>query len=166
VLKFYLKEFAEFQLSELKSEPLETLPLSKVRFRRDSESSSNATEKSLITSPLMSLGGYKDDEIDSLEDLVELARPHYFFNESAVPIKDLSSQRWNRYAVDFFTHGQLSLIIEDNQLTGGDAWAFLKDFKMILSSIDTALRGYTDDEELQEIFSSISVTFAQKFSST
>ncbi|KAM9330426.1 putative ATP-dependent RNA helicase DDX60 [Gastrophryne carolinensis] len=52
----------------------------------------------------------------------------------------------NSYALDFFKHGSLSAIVEDNGFNPGDAYYKLRDFYLAIASISVSMKELCEDE--------------------
>ena len=53
----------------------------------------------------------------------------------------------NSYVLDFFRHGSEKLLIAENELSTGDTYGLLLDFRLVLSSVATSLKIIVKDEE-------------------
>uniref|UniRef100_UPI00398E78A8 probable ATP-dependent RNA helicase DDX60 n=1 Tax=Pristiophorus japonicus TaxID=55135 RepID=UPI00398E78A8 len=71
----------------------------------------------------------------------------------------------NAYALDFYKHGSLKALLNDNMLHLGDAYNVLNDFQLTISSISTSLKELCDnkDDVVVLAFEQLKDTFNQKF---
>jgi len=95
------------------------------------------------------------DNFGSLEELHHEARHEAYVHRSAIPTIPTQGIRGkdlilNRYALDFFTHGQFKAMTVGNGLYGGQSWELLDGFKSILSAISMALRKLATTAEQME----------------
>nr|XP_012312632.2 probable ATP-dependent RNA helicase DDX60 [Aotus nancymaae]XP_012312633.2 probable ATP-dependent RNA helicase DDX60 [Aotus nancymaae] len=156
------------------------LPLSKIKFTgkecEDSQLVSHlmsCKEGRVAISPFVCLSGNFDG------DLLQLGTPNHVtlgtigVNRSQAPV--LLSQRFdnrgrkmplNAYALDFYKHGSLLGLVQDNRMNAGDAYDLLKDFALILKSISVSLRELCENEDDNVVlaFEQLSTTFWEKFS--
>ncbi|KLO14115.1 P-loop containing nucleoside triphosphate hydrolase protein [Schizopora paradoxa] len=86
------------------------------------------------------------DRVQSVEELARTCRRGLELNEHAIPsltqISSLPSNdrpNLNAYLLDFFTHGQLDMIVTANGIRRGDVWYLLQDFDLTLKAIRLAL---------------------------
>ncbi|KAG8504607.1 putative ATP-dependent RNA helicase DDX60, partial [Galemys pyrenaicus] len=72
----------------------------------------------------------------------------------------------NAYALDFYKHGSLKGLTQDNRMNEGDAYLMLKDFALIIQSISISLRELCENEEDNVVlaFEQLSETFSKKLS--
>lgn len=87
-----------------------------------------------------------DDRVQSVEELARTCRRGLELNEHAIPsltqISSLPSNErpsLNAYLFDFFTHGQLDMLVTANGIRRGDVWYLLQDFDLTLKAIRLAL---------------------------
>ncbi|XP_078069553.1 putative ATP-dependent RNA helicase DDX60 [Mustelus asterias] len=71
----------------------------------------------------------------------------------------------NAYALDFYRHGSLKALLNDNMLHLGEAYNVLNEFQITLSSISTSLKELCDNKEDVVVlaFEQLRDTFYQKF---
>ncbi|GCB73226.1 probable ATP-dependent RNA helicase DDX60 [Scyliorhinus torazame] len=71
----------------------------------------------------------------------------------------------NAYALDFYRHGSLKALLNDNMLHLGEAYNVLNEFQITLSSISTSLKELCDNKEDAVVlaFEQLKDTFYQKF---
>ncbi|KAI1382467.1 P-loop containing nucleoside triphosphate hydrolase protein [Hypoxylon crocopeplum] len=99
-----------------------------------------------VRSPFVALSGFTDN-FDTISELCDTARAGVFLEESAVPYiriapRETNGVPWNAYLYDFFKHGDMSTLVRDNRIKGGDVWFLLKDFSLILATITTSLANF------------------------
>lgn len=71
----------------------------------------------------------------------------------------------NAYALDFYKHGSLTGLVQDNRIHRGDAYNLLKDFYLTIKSISVSLRELCENEEDNVVlaFEQLSKSFHEKF---
>uniref|UniRef100_A0A4W3GPQ1 DExD/H-box helicase 60 n=1 Tax=Callorhinchus milii TaxID=7868 RepID=A0A4W3GPQ1_CALMI len=71
----------------------------------------------------------------------------------------------NAYALDFYKHGSLKALMNDNMLHLGDAYVILNDFRLVLNSIRTSLKELCDNKEDHVVlaFEQLNESYYQKF---
>ncbi|ORY63865.1 uncharacterized protein BCR38DRAFT_433323 [Pseudomassariella vexata] len=102
-----------------------------------------AAPKTTSRSPFAALSGL-GDEFKSVQDLCETVRAGVFLEEAAVPYipiypDDTNGVPFNAYIYDFFKHGDMTALVRDNGIKGGDVWFLLKDFSLVLATITASL---------------------------
>ncbi|XP_058406303.1 probable ATP-dependent RNA helicase DDX60 [Diceros bicornis minor] len=175
------KDFASFllivsRLADMKQEY--QLPLSKIDFTgkecEDSQLVShlmNCKEGRVAISPFVCLSGNSDG------DLLQPATPNHVIlrtmgiDHTQAPV--LRSQMFdnqgrrmplNAYALDFYKHGSLIGLVQDNRMNEGEAYVSLKDFALTIQSISVSLRELCENEEDNVVlaFEQLSDTFFKK----
>lgn len=70
----------------------------------------------------------------------------------------------NAYALDFYKHGSLTGLVQDNRLHEGAAYDLLKDFALTIKSISVSLRELCEDEDDNVVlaFEQLSKSFSEK----
>ncbi|XP_047407322.1 probable ATP-dependent RNA helicase DDX60 isoform X2 [Sciurus carolinensis] len=176
------KDFACFllivsKLADMKQEY--QLPLSKISFTgkecEDSQLVShlmNCKEGRTAISPFVCLSGNFNDV------LLEPGTPSHVvlhtigLNHIEAPVLwpqhfDSQGRRMplNAYALDFYKHGSLVGLTQDNRLHEGDAYQLLKDFALTIKSISVSLRELCENEDDNVVlaFEQLSETFMEKF---
>ncbi|XP_036137795.1 probable ATP-dependent RNA helicase DDX60 isoform X2 [Molossus molossus] len=175
------KDFASFlqivsKLADMKQEY--QLPLSKINFTgeecEDSQLVSHlmsCKEGRVAISPFVCLSGNSDG------DLLQPGTPKHVIlhtigiNHSQAPLLwperfDGQGRRMplNAYALDFYKHGSLIGLVQDNRMNEGDAYELLKDFSLTIQSISVSLRELCENEEDNVVlaFEQLSKTFREK----
>ncbi|KAI1767757.1 P-loop containing nucleoside triphosphate hydrolase protein [Hypoxylon sp. FL1150] len=102
--------------------------------------------ETVVRSPFAALSGFTDD-FETISELCNSARAGVFLEESAIPYIPMAPHEtngvpWNAYLYDFFKHGDMSALVRDNGIKGGDVWFRLKDFSLILATIVTSLTNF------------------------
>ncbi|XP_036170756.1 probable ATP-dependent RNA helicase DDX60 isoform X1 [Myotis myotis] len=176
------KDFASFllivsKLADMKQEY--QLPLSKINFTgkecEDSQLVSHlmsCKEGRVAISPFVCLSGNSDG------DLLQPATPSHVIlrtigiSHAQAPVLwphrfDSQGRRMplNAYALDFYKHGSLTGLVQDNRMNEGDAYELLKDFSLTLQSISVSLRELCENEDDNVVlaFEQLSKTFSEKF---
>ncbi|XP_074253107.1 putative ATP-dependent RNA helicase DDX60-like isoform X4 [Saimiri boliviensis] len=156
------------------------LPLSKIKFTgkecEDSQLISHlmsCKEGRVAISPFVCLSGNFDGDLLQLETPNHVTLGTIGVNCSQAPV--LLSQRFdnrgrkmplNAYALDFYKHGSLLGLVQDNRMNEGDAYYLLKDFALTLKSISVSLRELCENEDDNVVlaFEQLSTTFWEKLS--
>ncbi|XP_027622591.1 probable ATP-dependent RNA helicase DDX60 isoform X2 [Tupaia chinensis] len=176
------KDFASFllivsKLADMKQE--HQLPLSKIKFTgkecEDSQLVSHlmgCKEGRVAISPFVCLSGNSDD------DLLQPGTPNHVtlrtisINHTQAPVlwpQKFDSQGrgmpLNAYALDFYKHGSLKGLSQDNGMNEGDAYQLLKDFLLTIQSISVSLRELCENEDDNVVlaFEQLSQNFREKF---
>ncbi|GAB5570388.1 probable ATP-dependent RNA helicase DDX60 isoform X1 [Prionailurus iriomotensis] len=70
----------------------------------------------------------------------------------------------NAYALDFYKHGSLTGLVQDNRMNEGTAYELLKDFALTIRSISVSLRELCENEDDNVVlaFEQLSETFFEK----
>ena len=107
-----------------------------------------------LRSPFVALSGFTDT-FDSIHELCDTVRSGVFLEESAVPYipiypDDTGGVPWNAYIYDFFKHGNLEALVDDNQIKRGDVWFHLKDFSLVLATITTSISNYFNQKSMDD----------------
>jgi hypothetical protein len=106
--------------------------------------------ETIVRSPFAALSGFTD-EFQTIRELCQTVRSGVFLDETAIPYVRVSEQErggvpWNAYLYDFFKHGDLTALVRDNGIKGGDVWFHLKDFSLILATIVTSLANFLNPD--------------------
>ncbi|KAM4708141.1 putative ATP-dependent RNA helicase DDX60 isoform 2-T2 [Discoglossus pictus] len=151
------------------------LPLSQINFSGKELQNSQLvnhlmtfTDGRSAISPFACLSGNTDHDLFNLTNINSLLLQTAYINVKNIPIlhlekKDACGRRMilNSYVLDFFKHGSLPAIVEDNGFNEGMAYYLLKDFLLSVSSISVSLKEMCGDEnnrvvlafeQLQEMF--------------
>ncbi|XP_054995033.1 probable ATP-dependent RNA helicase DDX60 [Sorex araneus] len=176
------KDFASFllivsKLADMKQEY--KLPLSKIDFSgkecEDSQLVShlmNCKEGKVAISPFVCLSGNTDSVLlrPATSDNVILRTVNISYSQAPLLKKHKVDSQGrimplNSYALDFYKHGSLKGIAQDNRINEGDAYLLLKDFMLTIKSISVSLRELCEDEEDNVVlaFEHLSETYAEKF---
>ncbi|ERE91786.1 putative ATP-dependent RNA helicase DDX60-like protein [Cricetulus griseus] len=175
-------DFAAFllivsRLADMKQEY--QLPLSKIEFAgKECEDSPlvshlmSCREGRVAVSPFVCLSGNFDEDLlhPGVSDNVVLHTiavnhcqapvlwPHRFDNTGRkMPL--------NAYALDFYKHGSLVGLVQDNGIHQGEAYHLLKDFFLTIKSISVSLRELCENEEDNVVlaFEQLVESFKEKF---
>ncbi|XP_039732062.1 putative ATP-dependent RNA helicase DDX60 [Pteropus medius] len=175
------KDFASFllivsNLADMKQEY--QLPVSEISFTgkeyEDSQLVSHlmsCKEGKVAISPFVCLSGNSDS------DLLQPKTPNHVIlrtigiSHAQVPV--LWSQKidgqgrimpLNAYVLDFYKHGSLIGLVQDNRMNEGEAYQLLKDFSLTIQSISVSLRELCENEEDNVVlaFEQLSETFLEK----
>ncbi|XP_054432048.1 probable ATP-dependent RNA helicase DDX60 [Pteronotus mesoamericanus] len=175
------RDFASFllivsKLADMKQEY--QLPLSKIDFTgkecEDSQLVSHlmsCKEGRRAISPFVCLSGNSDHDLLHLETPDHVILRTVGISYTQAPL--LWSQKYdsqgrrmplNAYALDFYKHGSLIGLVQDNRMNEGDAYQLLKDFLLTIKSISVSLRELCECEEDNVVlaFEQLSETFSEK----
>ncbi|XP_007527285.3 probable ATP-dependent RNA helicase DDX60 [Erinaceus europaeus] len=176
------KDFSFFlqivsRLADMKKEY--QLPLSKIDFTgKESDKSQfvshlmNCKEGKVAISPFACLSGNFDDDLLKFQNPSCVVLHTVSIHHYQAPI--LNSQKFdnqgrrmplNAYALDFYKHGSLTGLSQDNRMNKGEAYELLKDFALTLKSISVSLRELCENEDDNVVlaFEQLSKTFMDKF---
>ncbi|XP_028350083.1 probable ATP-dependent RNA helicase DDX60 isoform X2 [Physeter macrocephalus] len=176
------KDFASFllivsRLADMKQE--HQLPLSKIDFSgeecEDSQLVSHlmsCKEGRVAISPFACLSGNSDGNLLHLETSDHVTLRTIGIDSTRAPVLwpqgfDHQGRRMqlNAYALDFYRHGSLTGLVQDNRMNEGAAYQLLKDFGLTIQSISVSLRELCENEEDNVVlaFEQLSETFFEKF---
>ncbi|KAL1773034.1 putative ATP-dependent RNA helicase DDX60, partial [Sigmodon hispidus] len=176
------EDFASFllivsQLADMKQEY--QLPLSKIKFTgKECEDSPlvshlmNCRSGRVAVSPFVCLSGNFDVDLlrPGVSDNVTLHTVD--INHTQAPVLwpqnyDNTGKKMplNAYALDFYKHGSLVGLVQDNRIHEGEAYRLLKDFCLTIKSISVSLRELCENEEDNVVlaFEQLSESFHEKF---
>ncbi|KAK1460112.1 DEAD/DEAH box helicase [Colletotrichum melonis] len=149
-LKTFKTYVRSFIAQNLQDSPDNQLPFTKRRVGAGGEASADISTAQIPTlpypilrSPFAALSGFIDD-FATIHELCDTVRAGVFLDESAIPYipiypEETNGVPWNAYIYDFYKHGDLNTLVQDNGIKGGDVWFHLKDFSLILATIVTSL---------------------------
>ncbi|XP_072480309.1 probable ATP-dependent RNA helicase DDX60 isoform X2 [Notamacropus eugenii] len=146
------RDFSHFLLiaskfADMKKE--HQLPLSKIEFTgKECDTSKLAShlmgckkDRSAI-SPFVSLSGVTDQDLLQVQDVNSIILHTVGVTSSQAPVLYLKKidrlgrrMPLNAYALDFYKHGSLKGLEQDNRITEGEAYNLLRNFSLILQSI-------------------------------
>uniref|UniRef100_A0A8B7VB24 Probable ATP-dependent RNA helicase DDX60 n=1 Tax=Castor canadensis TaxID=51338 RepID=A0A8B7VB24_CASCN len=176
------KDFAAFllivsKLADMKQEC--QLPLSKIEFTGkeciDSPLVShlmNCTEGRVAISPFVCLSGNFDSNLLHPKIPNHAILRTIGINHTQAPVlwpQSFDSQGrimpLNAYALDFYKHGSLVGLTQDNRIHEGAAYQLLKDFALTIKSISVSLRELcgNEDDNVVLAFEQLSKNFLEKF---
>uniref|UniRef100_A0A452HB13 Uncharacterized protein n=3 Tax=Gopherus TaxID=38771 RepID=A0A452HB13_9SAUR len=137
------------------------LPLSRTDFSgeecNDSKLVSHLTscnEGRTAVSPFACLSGNMDSDLLHAETVNSVILRTVGITAGNIPVlcaKKFDNRRrrmpLNAYALDFYKHGSLKAMAQDNGIHEGEAYLLLKDFSLTIKAISVSLRELCDDEE-------------------
>ncbi len=92
-----------------------------------------------IRSGFQALSG-RDDRFSSLRELCGSLRHGLYLDAGMVPTFEAESgQALNSYILDFYKHGQISALVDYNQIRKDDVWELLRDFDLIIKALCAAM---------------------------
>ncbi|XP_013368908.1 PREDICTED: probable ATP-dependent RNA helicase DDX60 isoform X2 [Chinchilla lanigera] len=177
------KDFASFllivsKLADMKQEY--QLPLSQIKFTgkecEDSQLVSHlmsCREGRVAISPFACLSGNFDDALLQPEISSHTILQTFGINHAQAPVLwpkrfDNQGRRMplNAYALDFYKHGSLEGLKQDNRIHTGAAYDLLKDFLLTIKSISVSLRELcvNQDDNVVLAFEQLSETYHEKLS--
>ncbi|XP_031195782.1 probable ATP-dependent RNA helicase DDX60 isoform X2 [Mastomys coucha] len=175
------EDFASFliivsRLADMKQEY--QLPLSKIEFTgKECEGSSlvshlmNCKEGRVAVSPFVCLSGNFDVDLLSARVPNHVILHTIGINHTQAPVLwphklDSRGRKMplNAYALDFYKHGSLIGLVQDNRIHSGAAYNLLKDFFLTIKSISVSLRELCENEEDNVVlaFEQLSTSFKEK----
>lgn len=178
------KDFASFllivsRLADMKQEY--QLPLSKIEFAgKECEDSPlvshlmSCKEGRMAVSPFVCLSGKFDVDLLSPGVPNHVTLHTICINHAQAPVLwphrfDSQGRKMplNAYALDFYKHGSLTGLVQDNRIHRGDAYNLLKDFYLTIKSISVSLRELCENEEDNVVlaFEQLTKSFHEKFES-
>ncbi|XP_053514334.1 probable ATP-dependent RNA helicase DDX60 isoform X3 [Artibeus jamaicensis] len=175
------KDFASFllvvsKLADMKQEY--QLPLSKINFMgkecEDSQLVSHlmsCKEGRRAISPFVCLSGNSDGDLLQPETPDHVILRTIGISHTQAPLLwpqkyDRQGRRMplNAYALDFYKHGSLMGLVQDNRMNESEAYWLLKDFSLTIQSISVSLHELCENEEDNVVlaFEQLSETFSEK----
>ncbi|KAB8238310.1 putative DEAD/DEAH box helicase [Aspergillus alliaceus] len=132
-----------------------------------------------VTSSFVALSGHRDKWV-SISELCKNVRSGVWLEQTVVPYVGLYPEEGtlplNAYLFDFFKHGNVHALENDNMIRKGDIWFLLNDFSLVLATIVTSLENFLHlspikDPELLNTMGSgdvyqeeLDINLAEKFS--
>ncbi|KAM9191809.1 putative ATP-dependent RNA helicase DDX60 [Dugong dugon] len=176
------KDFASFlitvsKLADMKQEY--QLPLSNINFAGEECEDSqlvahlmSCTEGRKAISPFVCLSGSTDGDLLRPQAIDNVVLRTIGISGNQAPV--LWSQQMdnkggimplNAYALDFYKHGSLKGLVQDNRILEGEAYSLLKDFALTIKSISVSLRELCENEDDNVVlaFEQLSADFSEKF---
>ncbi|XP_066487732.1 probable ATP-dependent RNA helicase DDX60 isoform X2 [Tiliqua scincoides] len=155
------------------------LPLSKLDFTgRDIDNSDLAshlmktTKRITAISPFACLSGMVDQDLFSIHNVNKAVLRTLDVNANNVPVLwmkkfDYAGRKMplNAYALDFYKHGSLQALTQDNGLNRGDAYNTVKDFVLAIKAIEISLGELCENTEDNVVlaFKQLEKTYSGKF---
>ncbi|SPO02147.1 related to antiviral protein and putative helicase [Cephalotrichum gorgonifer] len=157
IFAYYVSTFVHQHLCDTQDD---TLPFTKQKVRPqqkaeyDAGSILGSLPSTKLRSPFVALSGFTDS-FDSIHDLCATTRSGVFLEESVIPYipiypQDTAGVPWNSYILDFFKHGNLQALVNDNQIKASDVWFHLKDFSLVLATVVTSLTNFFSQEAMAD----------------
>ncbi|EEB06458.1 DEAD/DEAH box helicase [Schizosaccharomyces japonicus yFS275] len=113
------------------------LPLSKIAVGGTEELPNSA--KFGVISPFHALGGYTDADVKDVPSFLESISDNILLKTSHLPFALSGDKYLNAYLLDFFVHGSVELLVEQNDLKHSEIWFVLNDFSLALATICSCL---------------------------
>ncbi|XP_062905575.1 probable ATP-dependent RNA helicase DDX60 isoform X1 [Mobula hypostoma] len=105
-------------------------------------------------SPFACLSGHTDHDLFKCCDVDQIIFRTLGIHMSNIPILPLKyydrqgrRMPFNAYALDFYKHGSLAALSNDNGINRGDAFNLIKDFSMVIAAISTSLADMCDRDD-------------------
>ncbi|CAN2388724.1 ATP-dependent RNA helicase, partial [Pristimantis euphronides] len=152
------------------------LPLSKINFSGKEYMDSGLVDhlmscyegRSGIT-PFACLSGNNDNDLMTMRNLSSLMMQTAHIPEKHIPLlrfreNDISGGKryLNAYALDFFKHGSMAAITDDNGFNKGDTYFVLKDFYLTIASISVSLKELCDSDPVALAFEQLRSMYDEK----
>ncbi|XP_067006514.2 probable ATP-dependent RNA helicase DDX60 [Anabrus simplex] len=118
-----------------------------------------------ICSQFAALSGHSDTRLYSTTNVISTIRHQVFTDVKVIPLLDCSVQL-NGYAWDFYNHGILASVINDNGILSGDAFKLLTDFRLMLCTVCMCLEEIgigPEDDPVLCTFQTVSKKFNQLY---
>ncbi|GLV41143.1 Mtr4 helicase [Carabus blaptoides fortunei] len=137
-------------VSMVSDEPDNILPVSSVRIVAENAAENTDTADNLknnflnlctpklVCSTFSTLSGNSDDDLYTPQNLISNIKQSMCTEVKTIPVIDLK-RNLNGYALDFFRHGIVEAIRNDNGLKQGAEFALIKDFILLIKTIVVAL---------------------------
>ncbi|XP_077135589.1 putative ATP-dependent RNA helicase DDX60 [Ranitomeya variabilis] len=152
------------------------LPLSKINFSGTECKDSGLVDHLMPCcegrngiSPFACLSGNTDEDLLNMENLSSLMMQTAYIPEKHIPLLPFVSnctsgrKRYlNSYALDFFKHGCLIAIVEDNGFNSGDAYYKLRDFYLTIASISVSLKELCETDPVTLAFEQLKSMYKEK----
>ncbi|WBW74660.1 DEAD/DEAH box helicase, DDL60 and DDL60L-like protein, implicated in mRNA degradation [Schizosaccharomyces osmophilus] len=132
------------------------LPLSNLKFNGTAELSKTAPTG--VVSEFCGLAGLNDNAAKNVSDFMEQAPDGVFLKTSRLPVFEVNKGPLNAYLLDFFTHGSVELLVEQNGLKQSEVWFVLNDFSLALATICSCignLLNLVTDEDIENAMSAL-----------
>ncbi|OCT96953.1 probable ATP-dependent RNA helicase DDX60 [Xenopus laevis] len=142
-------------------EPEYQLPLSQINFSGEQYKDSqllnhllSCTKRRSAVSPFACLSGNTDYNLLTSENVDSLLLQTVHVSQKHIAVLHLEKtdafgrkRLLNAYALDFFKHGSIDALEEDNGFHKGDAFYKLRDFSLSIATISVSLREFCEDED-------------------
>ncbi|XP_074922462.1 putative ATP-dependent RNA helicase DDX60 [Chelonoidis abingdonii] len=131
----------------------------------------SCNEGRTAVSPFACLSGNMDSDLLHAETVNSVILRTVGITAGNIPVlcaKKFDNRRrrmpLNAYALDFYKHGSLKAMAQDNGIHEGEAYLLLKDFSLTVKAISVSLRELCDDEEdnVVQAFSQLSDSYWEK----
>ncbi|KAL4787969.1 hypothetical protein BJX76DRAFT_368295 [Aspergillus varians] len=128
----------------------DTLPLTSTKCGGDTSANDVSTSMSFlepvrVTSSFIALSGHRDGW-NSIPALCNMVRNGVWLEQSAIPHIQVTPEQGqaplNAYLYDFFKHGNVHALVNENKIRKGDVWFVLNDFSLVLATIVTSLENF------------------------
>ncbi|XP_075716381.1 putative ATP-dependent RNA helicase DDX60 isoform X2 [Rhinoderma darwinii] len=156
------------KLTEMEKE--HQLPLSKIKFSGKECMDSGLVDhlmsccegRSAIT-PFACLSGNTDHDLMNMRSLSSLMMQTAHIPETQIPLLSFKEKRYlNSYALDFFKHGCMDAIVEDNGYNSGEAYYVLRDFYLSIASISVSLKEMCENDPVALAFEQLRSLYHEK----
>ncbi|XP_066488828.1 probable ATP-dependent RNA helicase DDX60 isoform X2 [Tiliqua scincoides] len=130
------------------------------------------TKRITAISPFACLSGMVDQDLFSIHNVNKAVLRTLDVNSNHVPVLlmkkfDYAGRRMplNAYALDFYKHGSLQALTQDNGLNRGEAYHTIKDFVLAIKAIKISLGELCENMEDNVVlaFKQLARTYSQKF---
>lgn len=152
IFKGYVQSYVSQHLVD---KPDHTLPFTKTVVSQEHKCQEGflGHKPTSLRSPFVALSGF-DDDFKSIHELCGTVRDGVFLEESAIPYLPVrphdTDAELNAYLYDFYKHGSLKTLVDDNNVKRGDVWFFLRDFSLTLSTIVASLATFVNGSGMED----------------
>ncbi|XP_073500313.1 probable ATP-dependent RNA helicase DDX60 isoform X2 [Phyllobates terribilis] len=162
------------KLADMEKE--QQLPLSKIKFSGTECKDSGLVDHLMPCcegrsgiSPFACLSGNTDEDLMNMRSLSSLMMQTAYIPEKHIPLLHIDgaetsegTRYLNAYALDFFKHGCLDAIAEDNGFNSGDAYYVLRDFSLSIASISVSLTELCESDPVALAFEQLKLMYQEK----
>lgn len=111
-----------------------------------------------VMSEFCGLAGYNESMVGTTSSFLDKVPDGIFLKTSRLPIFEANKAPYNAYLLDFFTHGSVDMLIDQNNLKQSEIWFVLNDFSLVLATICSCLGNLLNlvtDEDIENAMSAL-----------
>lgn len=142
ILNIYTSYVKTFARGNFADKPDTKLPFTETEFGAKTGTWEQALPSPTARSPFIALSNH-DDNFKSVDDLASSVRNNIFIETSSIP--SLPTTMPNSYLYAFYRHGDINKLEKENDIKRSDVWFKLKDFSLILATIEAGLMCFLRD---------------------